>query len=805
MYARSPNGYYFLPTDKELLRDDKIYSESFEELLTSHNRQEKKQSEEQVGGEREKLKTITLDYTEGDTKLDQLPFDPFLACKIRLLNFANGAIYAVKNKHLKNPNPKEIAKIDALVKKKLEDLGAIQKYYKNHPEKKPPLKVLSVELNRFYAEDLPNEAGLTLQEIGLGEALYTWQAIQRPTRITRHRETISDSKEQEEHKDYEEKEEKHLIIEQIEEPFSPPLTLSQKRELIKVHNPRTQPDWFTDLPEWARHLLKNGIIPESVEGDWHHYEKSHPTVLRRIPGTHTTRHRLVIKDQDGNVLLETLAIRQGALTSFGMKNPAERQHSATENLRQVLSDQCSEEKLENEFEKVWGIAPKELDIIPNQLIIAEKSATADGKSLNVSLPILLCSLLTPRDQSNFVGRCIDTMGLSVTDSGDTGGTVLIREKNQACNQCDPSKKYITSLNFAVNAQRKVKKTRETNFIVTAKNFLEKLSRHVTQLDDSPDKTAKQRRLQLLDFAIQQLELINSDEFEQNKNRVHHINKNIYRAALHDIIVRLIVGLPVISCKSSKDRSGCEFIIADAILIDWSKQLAQGQKLCFSAFDKEKRPAFIQLVCRLYASGHQLFNAHDNSPGAPGIKDEGVLSQDIRKQLGEIYKTSKKLAEFNKPRSFWQKHRNKIWRWSMGGVAFLLGVISLILFCTGKLSPLGIVVAKGANVALNAAGCSFSSAVLTAACCKIKEIRDRCKSAAYTFVAELARIKEKSVPAKLSRSTHADLQSIGGTASYYNKSHFMITPVGVASFAWRQCQRQSHYNEKKDVSVNRLSP
>lgn len=802
MYTRSLEGYYSLPNDKKLLRNPRIYLESFEELSLSHGDEKKINSNEPDASESKKLKTITLDYTEADIKADQLPFDPFCAFEIRLQNFANGAIDAINHLPEQKLTAARITKIEELVKTKLNQLALIQQHYQ---DKEPPLKVLSIELNRFYTEDLPAAAGLTLQEIGLGEALYTWQAIPRPKRVTRHCETISASKD---HKQNLSSAEEHLVIEQIEEPFLPPLTPSQKRELIKVHS--SPPEWFTDLPAWTQHLLKSRIIPKTEEGDWSHYEKSHPTVLRRIPGTHTTRHRLVIKDHLGNILLETLAIRQGALTSFGMKNPQERQHSATENLRQVLRDQCKDERLDKEFEKVWGIKPAALDIPPAALITAEETETKPKETLLVRLPILLCSLLTPGNQSNFVGKCIDALGLSETDSGDPGGTLLIQEKEQACKQCDSEKKCITSFNFAVNSQRKVKKTLDQDFIATAKKFRAKLESHVKILESNSDKILRGNRLKLLAFAITQLEYINSDAFEQDKNRPHHINKNIYRAALHDIIVRLIVGLPIVSCKSSKDRTGCEFIIADAILIDWSIQLALQQELCFSAYTPEKRPAFIGLVARLYASGHQLFNAHDNSPGAPGIKDEGVLSQDIRNCLGVAYKTSKKLADSNKPQSFWQKHRKKIWCVSMVIIAFLLGMISLILFCTGKLSPLGILAAKAADTALSAVGYSLVSAVLTAACCRMKEIYTRYKSSAYTFVAELARISKKLGPVgsslQLSPSTNARLKSIGGTASYSNKTPHAIDPppFGVSPLAWRQKQRQYEpQHTKENAAVNHL--
>ena len=148
---------------------------------------------------------------------------------------------------------------------------------------------------------------------------------------------------------------------------------------------------------------------------------------------------------------------------------------------------------------------------------------------------------------------------------------------------------------------------------------------------------------------------------------------------------------------------------------------------------------------------------------------------------------------------------------MIGIAFLLGLISFVLFCTGKLSPFGIVVAKAADTALSTAGCSLGSAGLTAVCCKIKEMYTRYKSSVHTFTAELARVGKElalvtlpfSSPKLSGRSTHASLEFIGGTAPYYKKPHPIIAPpVGVPSFAWWQCQYHPQHPEKI-VAVNRL--
>ncbi|MCD6038800.1 MAG: hypothetical protein K0S27_200 [Gammaproteobacteria bacterium] len=598
---------------------------------------------------------INIDY--GEASLDHFPIDIYEAYKARLFSFANGAIYAIKqdNDISLDEKIKRIKEIKILMQNNLEKINKIKLEMQGQPI------YFGTELHQFFKKDLVNASGLSSKEIELAEAMYVWQEKQRPTRSTKY--VTGEGADQ-------------WTIEQIEVPRSSKLTKKQKQELLLIHQNGSQPQWFLALPSFAKHALLE-IVPteDNAQVDWSRYQKCHPTILRQIPGeANATRHEIKITNSQGKVISHTTAYRQGAQTSFNMKDAKERQQSANENLKQLLDSEIGPGKKAFEaFHEKWGIYPND----------------------NIKLPVFLCGLLTPVEQAGIITNFVDRTPLS----GDQNNTKMVREKEKAAkkykeyysSKCEKNNKKmdieIFNLNIAIDEYRSGIVKPNEQFIQFATEFSNKMRQHVKATLKEP-QDPRLEELNKLDIAIRELQNLAHDKKPNPFNR----NQNLYTAALCDVITRSMKGMPVINCKSSKDRTGVELSMADAMLIYFDK---------YKKFPRlndigEDRQNFVKIYAELYASSHQLLVANDNSPGAAGIKAGKMLDADIVDKLksmkqegkGNVYEQSKQLADFNKPGSFWKKNRKAI------GAVLTVGTVVLAataigLIATGMLAPAGI--------------------------------------------------------------------------------------------------------------------
>ncbi len=167
------------------------------------------------------------------------------------------------------------------------------------------------------------------------------------------------------------------------------------------------------------------------------------------------------------------------------------------------------------------------------------------------------------------------------------------------------------------------------------------------------------------------------------------NKDLFTAALCHYVTEQLGGSVVTNCKSAKDRTGLEIIMADAIDI-YVRTDSAGELPQFDEQDSAKRARFIGIFRAIFDSQHHQLIANDNSPGSQGIKDGGALDPDIIEALGDSYTVGKKLAGLNKPKTFWAKYKKPI----VAGLLILATIVSIALLASGVLTPLGLVVALG---------------------------------------------------------------------------------------------------------------
>lgn len=615
------------------------------------------------------------------------PFDMRQEFVTRITCFANAAILGLTYDRKLSAQKKD--QIRALVEKHKKKLAATQGELASGTYR--------TELYSFQNE-LVEVSGVSAKDLAKLESLYVWQNVPPKTRVTRY--VTGEQK---------------LQVEQKETPLNSKLTDDQKRDLRNIHKSEAeQPAWFKKLPNSIKEFLKT-IVPtvdqESKDlNAWDKYERFHPATLTFIPGERNSAvHELTVWDQTGQMLSHTQARRQGTPTAFDMPDE-KRQESATQNLAQMLEYDLPE--IDNQFRKFWDLK-------------------ADD---NIPCPILLEGLLTPSEQANWsygvadplIGKESNTMLDSEKSGAVVAYTDLYAKRREAYLKSEEkTAEGVAAHNFQFfNLNVAINDKRDTAQLASHENLLafsqrlrdrlfaklipaeEEVKQQEVKMEevkavqapvfgDAQRKTLQQKitaendpnsarkkqltRLQQLDKAITALENLNGTPREKGRN------KNLYAAALYDVITRLMQGNSTANCKSSKDRNGVKQLMADAMLIFYA------EKGRFPGYvDKgADRDRFVKIFCELYASGHQLLLAHDNSPGSAGIKDEGILDKDIKKQLGDIYTKSKELADLNKPGSFFQKNK-----WLLIGIgailgAIILGVISAALCATGILSPVGL--------------------------------------------------------------------------------------------------------------------
>lgn len=694
----------------------------------------------------ERKEANLMDY--GIRAPDHFPLDSYAAYQLRVICYLNAAIYALNQEdHLsKSERQKKVDAIRRLGSEKIQQLREFKTETLGQPV------VFSTELDRFYKE-LSRCSGLGTKELALAESFYIWQKVDRPTRITRFTRML---------KDAEEKPRGKLELEQSDTPRPSRLTPGQKSSLVQIHD--VQPQWFLDLPVWAQKALlrivpKEVGDPEDSAGLWRQYERCRPAILRQLPGeANALTHELKMTHRDSKdcVVREvrTRALRQGVPSSFNMKSQQEREASAAENLKQLLDEQLPQAK--RRFENFWGI---------------------DCHADLISLPALTLGLVTPSVQASRLGSLINRSGANGAEDNDR----FVREKELALQRymegkpepaCfishppqylltyrDGSEVQLFNLNVPLNSQLSLPVTPNRDFIAFVRQMHLNLSEQVKNqkaIGESKDTIGERtERLAHIESALNRLTGLPPSMPDRNRN--------LYLAALYDVVMQLMEGLASGNCKSSKDRRGVELIMADAMLIYLEECQALGLPARIPAYDDQgpERQRFVEIFCQLYASAHQLLLAHDNSLGAAGIKDEHVLDHDMiaklqsmhkeaapsamrgssttssspakvdKKDLQGVYAQSRQLADFNKPGSFWRKHGAKICRFATIGCIVLFAVTGIILMATGVFSPLGLIgtaaaaklawAATTVGVVTNlAAGAAATAATVKLGC----KIRDR---------------------------------------------------------------------------------
>ena len=512
-------------------------------------------------------------------------------------------------------------------------------------ETKHLIKQKETKLNQYnrivnqLIKKLSQISGLNHQEIALGEAYWAWQTYARPKRTTHvHFAELG------------------AVLNLSESVIQPQLTASQKEMLLQVHQ-TPKPVWAHQLAAWELHYLQI-IIPQKINGDWSSYQKVLPATLRRIPGlSNATQKTIKFTDSTGKIFTKR-SYRQGVPTAYAMP-PDYYQPVAEENIKQMIN--AIQTDVKEDFQRYWNLS----------------------KSSPIKAPLLLLGLLTHKEHGNILQTVIDTK-LVYTDftlSGEENNTQRTQDKSAAIDSIQKQDEYpglkLIDLNIGVNIGRGwLTGVPIDDFIAQVVVLLESIQATTTSSTESI-----QARLQEATTAIAELKAHNVKPLTSGRN------KDLFTAALCHYVTEKLGGSVVTNCKSAKDRTGLEIMMADAIDI-YTRAYAQIPR--YDETDEIKRQHFIHIFKAIFDSQHHQLIASDNSPGSQGIKDEGMLDSDIAKSLGETYTLGKNIAGLNKPKSFFEKNQNIL----LGTLLFLGTIASIGLIISGVFAPLGLILGYG---------------------------------------------------------------------------------------------------------------
>ncbi len=498
--------------------------------------------------------------------------------------------------------------------------------------------VLFIELEHFLSE-LTKKSALTKQDIALGEAFWAWQVYKHPDPLITP--------------DYQEGE---FVIRQTETALKSPLTSNQRLQLIEIHK-TPMPVWFKKLPVWSRNSLR-AIVPEVLEGDWSHYEQSTiPTTLRLLPGqSNASQHLFQIFEPRNLIpLIETVSYKQAVPTSYQMPT-AYHTSSAEDNIEQILADiglpDKRDAKREAAFRKYWNIEDQYPRVLPEP-------------------PVLFLGLLSTTKQGNWLQKFIDfriPFLLPLGIMGKENSTAYAEAKAQAVQGYQRDNRHVFQINVPINANRNKEPQKVDE---TLRAYIEEIAH---EMHPNPNTI-------WLNIALQALKAHNSAKELPGRN------KNMYLAAIYDVLIRLSGGEVIGNCKSSKDRRAFNTIMSDAMLVYYAKYKTFPS--CDAPDGSLERNNFIESVCNIYKSGHHSDAAGFQSPGAGGVKDEKMLDKDIVAALNKgstkFYALSKEIANFNKPKTNFDKFKKPC---KIGfAILALIGIsITVSLLATGVLAP-----------------------------------------------------------------------------------------------------------------------
>lgn len=602
--------------------------------------------------------------------------DPFGSYQARVKSLHKAAKEVVQRR--KDSYGNIMTALDARLKEEKRALVRIQKLPLE--EKRDPLllEIGLYSLERFL-EDLAHITGYSSKEIRTMEAFQVWRETKRQEQSTAiqvgtHTFTIR------------------------EEPLSCPLTSAQRTEFLRIFSDEV-PKWFSDLPESAQTYLKT-TVPKLMmdEEGWKIFYSSVPPSLNRKFPLLTNTWLQEVSNGD-----ETLmgSIRMGVPVPYGMHHPDEMRNNTQFNMEQMVDVWQKKIGLPY-FEDYWGLKPADTDHLIQQDVLF----------------IPYASLLSSNDLIKKRYGFFDK-NIANTES-NTRMTRTLEGVVQHCNRI--YRGHYSRIVFMRTAVNKMgvpgRFEGAEEFFKYAKTLAEQLKtkRNNLQPDGSKEPEEKEDTKRDYDAQLDWMEeTIEWAQGEINSSTViQGRNKNVFLAAVLEVCAISLGLIPIGNCKSSKDRKGTEMMYVEAIRLYYKLY----KKFPSYADEAKERQNFVELLSRIYLSGHHHEIASQNAPDSKGIKDfSNLMDSDVLDVVGETVSLTDFLAKLNKPGFMKDVLLKKAvrWMWRGWGVSVALIVLIALVAPPAVFFYLGAWVVSTGIVATSTAVLWVGASVMMALC------------------------------------------------------------------------------------------
>lgn len=424
---------------------------------------------------------------------------------------------------------------------------------------------------------------------------------------------------------------------QIDFPWGQKLTDELKKEYQKIHN-ASPPQWFTDLDEWEQNRLRK-LIPETNSSDnilspasldeiklsnevkWRDFggkefeRKTKSAILNKLPGVSNVRTSYLYAETEGESKpqLISCSVKTGVYVPFEMEDGEERERNTQLATQQILNEVISKRKeSEEKQEGIWD----------------EKNIAKFYHPKIVYVGMLLSDVRGIKDFS-----MVEEQSQAIEKIKALYPEFEVLNHNEPINSLGKLTRNVDKWNTRWDVPKQI--------LSKAHDFLEMLESTNVKKTLTPIQIKNKN---LISKSKKQLENMQNLSFSQlQRHRLKGRNDRLFKSALLAILAEAM-GWPVLTnCKSGKDRTGIEEIYRHAMLLYFEET---GELPSYTDVG-EDRKRFVQIFVKLFNNMKISEVGAAQTPGILGVRNGGILDEDIVDALGDEYKQSVDFGKRNR--------------------------------------------------------------------------------------------------------------------------------------------------------------
>lgn len=396
------------------------------------------------------------------------------------------------------------------------------------------------------------------------------------------------------------------------------LTVEQKAAYSSI-NTNSPPEWFQQRPSWEKAFWRDIIQDNRLE---EMLAQPQPVLNRIYPGLpNRYRHYLLTYHQQSNKLTTTNPVsRSGVLDPF-----------------ELLQKSASNERNDIAFDNALQLISSELPLLITRRLVSIRSQQQDDNQSTIMIPILYQTVLSEvrgglhpeRDMRNVKKSEVDKLKMVLDKLAGINPSIklVLIESNYPQNKYGQSS-FIASaradtatreqlvsmmcqcvhsyLESAFTTHHHLSLLRQV-VLLLKENKENIVSTHADKLRsllaDTDEAEVPKELILITKLMAKYIELQLMDNLPSNKKDYY---ADLAKTEIN--LVRTIGGLPYITCKSGKDRTGMIIQLADNQLVSLEENVS-----CVSADNELQRAAAI------FLGGHDQLLASANALGCTGLK------------------------------------------------------------------------------------------------------------------------------------------------------------------------------------------